>query len=170
MSPDYRTLSAQDRHCLRAGKSASVFAPDLKLAELQSLLSSSKLSVVGGPTEAGVYTLALEDSERQRRQRPRPPAWQRLGSVSPNRLAERASSRDELLPAHCFGSAATPGNAVNRLRRHIGGDDGALPSRIVSSSSPWRTTSACYRAVSAPRRADTTGCSATKRAVRLARP
>lgn len=61
-SPDYRTLSSQDTPQPSGGQIRAVFSPDLKLAELQSLLSGSKLSVVGGPTEAGVYTLALEEA------------------------------------------------------------------------------------------------------------
>jgi putative zinc finger protein len=61
VSPDYRTLSSQETP-LPGGQIRAVFSPDLKLAEFQGLLSSSKLSVVGGPTEAGVYTLALEDT------------------------------------------------------------------------------------------------------------
>src|SRR5262245_22162343 len=61
ISPDYRTLSSQETP-LPGGQIRAVFSPELKLAELQSLLLSSKLSVVGGPTEAGVYTLALEDT------------------------------------------------------------------------------------------------------------
>jgi hypothetical protein len=59
-SPDYRTLSTQQAPT-PDGQIRAVFSPDLRLAQLQSLLSGSKLSVVGGPTEAGVYTLALED-------------------------------------------------------------------------------------------------------------
>ena len=61
VSPDYRTLSTQEAP-LPGGQIRAVFSPDLRLAELQGLLSTSKLSVVGGPTEAGVYTLALEDT------------------------------------------------------------------------------------------------------------
>lgn len=62
VSPDYRTLSSQPA-ALPVGQIRAVFSPDLKLAQLQSLLSASKLSVVGGPTEAGVYTLALERAD-----------------------------------------------------------------------------------------------------------
>jgi hypothetical protein len=61
VAPAYRTLSSQDAS-LPAGQIRAVFSPDLTLAGLQGLLSSSKLSVVGGPTEAGVYTLALGDT------------------------------------------------------------------------------------------------------------
>jgi hypothetical protein len=60
-SADYRTLSSQEAP-LPAGQIRAVFSPDLRLGDLQSLLSTSKLSVVGGPTEAGVYTLALDDT------------------------------------------------------------------------------------------------------------
>lgn len=61
-APDYRTLSTQSAPSPRDGQIRAVFSPDLKLAELQGLLSSSKLSVVAGPTEAGVYTLTLDDA------------------------------------------------------------------------------------------------------------
>lgn len=62
VAPDYRTLSAQETP-LSGGQIRAVFSPDLKLAELQSLLSSSKLRIVGGPTEAGVYTLTLQNED-----------------------------------------------------------------------------------------------------------
>lgn len=62
VAPDYRTLSTQSAPSPRDGRIRAVFSPDLTLAELQGLLSSSKLSVVAGPTEAGVYTLTLEDA------------------------------------------------------------------------------------------------------------
>ena len=61
LSADYRTLSTPESP-LSTGQIRAVFSPDLKLRELQGLLSTSKLSVVGGPTEAGVYTLALDDT------------------------------------------------------------------------------------------------------------
>ena len=61
LSADYRTLSTPESP-LSAGQIRAVFSPDLKLRELQSLLATSKLSVVGGPTEAGVYTLSLDDT------------------------------------------------------------------------------------------------------------
>jgi anti-sigma factor RsiW len=59
---DYRTLSAPEAAPLSAGQIRAVFSPDLNLGELQGLLTTSKLSVVGGPTEAGVYTLAIDDA------------------------------------------------------------------------------------------------------------
>jgi hypothetical protein len=55
----YRTLSTPQT-TLSTGQIRAVFSPDLRLGDLQSLLSTSRLSIVGGPTEAGVYTLALD--------------------------------------------------------------------------------------------------------------
>jgi len=57
---DYRTLSTPAA-TLSGGQIRAVFAPDLALGNLQTLLSSARLSIVDGPTEAGVYTLALDD-------------------------------------------------------------------------------------------------------------
>jgi hypothetical protein len=58
---DYRTLSTPAA-ALSGGRIRAVFAPDLALGNLQTLLSTSRLSIVGGPTEAGVYTLTLDDA------------------------------------------------------------------------------------------------------------
>ena len=59
---DYRTLSSTPAAALSGGQIRAVFAPELALQSLQTLLSTAKLSIVGGPTEAGVYTLALDDA------------------------------------------------------------------------------------------------------------
>ncbi|MEJ1965357.1 MAG: zf-HC2 domain-containing protein [Gammaproteobacteria bacterium] len=59
---DYRTLSTPAA-ALPPGQIRAVFAPELELGNLQTLLSGSRLSIVDGPTEAGVYTLALDDSD-----------------------------------------------------------------------------------------------------------
>ena len=59
---DYRTLSSAPAAALSGGQIRAVFAPELALQSLQTLLSTAKLSIVGGPTEAGVYTLALDDA------------------------------------------------------------------------------------------------------------
>ena len=37
----------------------AVFAPTVTLSELQSLLDDAHLRIVSGPTEAGVYSLAM---------------------------------------------------------------------------------------------------------------
>jgi hypothetical protein len=54
---DYQTLSSPAPFA-GTGQIRTVFAPDLQLRDLQTLLASSELTIIGGPTEAGVYTLA----------------------------------------------------------------------------------------------------------------
>jgi hypothetical protein len=41
-----------------------VFNSEVTLRDLQSLLARLQLRIVDGPTEAGVYTLAIEDAHR----------------------------------------------------------------------------------------------------------
>lgn len=53
----YQTLSSPAPY-VDNGQIRAVFAPDLELHDLQMLLASSELTIVAGPTEAGVYTLA----------------------------------------------------------------------------------------------------------------
>ena len=57
-SPAYYTVTAaavpQAGAVIRA-----VFAPTVTLSELQSLLDDAHLRIVSGPTEAGVYSLAM---------------------------------------------------------------------------------------------------------------
>jgi hypothetical protein len=36
----------------------AVFSPQMSLGELQGILDEAQLSIVGGPSEAGVYSLA----------------------------------------------------------------------------------------------------------------
>ncbi len=40
----------------------AVFAPTVTLSELQELLDDAHLKIVSGPTEAGVYSLAMSGS------------------------------------------------------------------------------------------------------------
>jgi hypothetical protein len=54
---DYQTLSSPAPY-VESGQIRAVFSPDLSLHDLQMLLASSELTIVAGPTEAGVYTLA----------------------------------------------------------------------------------------------------------------
>ena len=66
-SAPYQTLTStapatpaiSDRAALRV-----VFAPTMTLADLQQLLRSHQLSAVAGPSEAGLYTLALPSTGR----------------------------------------------------------------------------------------------------------
>jgi anti-sigma factor RsiW len=56
--PEYTTLSAGGAQLAGAGHVRAVFAPGLTLAELSGVLAARQLTVVGGPSDAGVYTLA----------------------------------------------------------------------------------------------------------------
>jgi hypothetical protein len=59
----YRTVSsAAPRPAQEAIR--AVFAPDTTMARLQGLLESSQLRIVAGPTEAGVYSLALTGDQQ----------------------------------------------------------------------------------------------------------
>jgi hypothetical protein len=55
----YRTLTALPAATLNGARLRVVFAPDLKLNELERLLRSIDASISDGPTEAGVFTLTL---------------------------------------------------------------------------------------------------------------
>lgn len=59
---NYQTLSSPAPLAER-GQIRAVFAPDLQLQELQALLALSGLTIVAGPTEAGVYTLAPTNAQ-----------------------------------------------------------------------------------------------------------
>lgn len=80
-SSTYQTVSKaapqHPRTVIRA-----VFAPTVTLKELQGLLDDAGLSIVSGPTEAGVYSLAMNGSESA--------AWslQRLRAHDSVRFAE----------------------------------------------------------------------------------
>lgn len=56
-APVYRTLTAPETGASRASI-RMVPAPAMTLAELQQLLAQSRLQIVSGPSEAGVYSLA----------------------------------------------------------------------------------------------------------------
>ncbi|HWJ34290.1 MAG TPA: zf-HC2 domain-containing protein [Steroidobacteraceae bacterium] len=59
---DYYTVTTATPHpadeVIRA-----VFAPTITLSELQALLADTHLKIVAGPTEAGVYSLAMTSSQ-----------------------------------------------------------------------------------------------------------
>jgi anti-sigma factor RsiW len=57
VAPVYHTLSAPQEAAPRASIRA-VLAPSLTLGQLQTLLAQSQLQIVGGPSDAGVYSLA----------------------------------------------------------------------------------------------------------------
>lgn len=71
----YRTVSSESPRPAQESIRA-VFAAETTMARLQNLLDASQLKIVAGPSEAGVYSLALTGNQqvtsalRQLRQRP----------------------------------------------------------------------------------------------------
>lgn len=63
-APNYTTLSAVDS-VASTGQIRAVFTPATTLAELQSLCATLGVTVVAGPSDAGVYTLAIVDTSRE---------------------------------------------------------------------------------------------------------
>ena len=60
----YRTLSAPEA-AIQAATIRVVFAPDVTVAQVQSMLSAARLQVRAGPSEVGVWTLGpAGDSDR----------------------------------------------------------------------------------------------------------
>jgi hypothetical protein len=59
---DYYTVTSAPSQPAKAVIRA-VFAPTVTLSELQALLDDAHLSIVSGPTEAGVYSLAMTGSQ-----------------------------------------------------------------------------------------------------------
>ena len=61
-NPEFRTLTQSSElavgHYVRA-----VFSPELSAADLQALLDDLELAIVDGPTDRGVYTLAIKNSK-----------------------------------------------------------------------------------------------------------
>jgi len=62
----YQTLSSSSASP-SSGTIRAVFAPSLAISDLQRLLEKSRLQIVAGPTEAGVYTLAIAGPEDRSR-------------------------------------------------------------------------------------------------------
>jgi anti-sigma factor RsiW len=59
--PRYTTLSADASPAAGSEHIRAVFAPDVTLSALNELLSRTALSIIRGPSDAGVYTLAFTD-------------------------------------------------------------------------------------------------------------
>lgn len=57
LAPDYRTVTSNTPRP-RAEVVRAVFAANITLVDLQTLLDEAQLRIVAGPTEAGVYSLA----------------------------------------------------------------------------------------------------------------
>ena len=73
LAPRFATLSAAPPSMAGAPRIRAVFAPSMTVGDLKTLLGSVSASVVAGPSEAGVYTLALRD--------PQAPAGQSLARL-----------------------------------------------------------------------------------------
>lgn len=61
VAPRFVTLSSAAPDTAGLARVRAVFAPGMTVGELKSLLSSVRATVVAGPSDAGVYTLALAD-------------------------------------------------------------------------------------------------------------
>ena len=63
----YATLSSETSHFSGEAPLHAVFSATMTLADLRSLLAAQGLTIVRGPTEAGVYTLVSTDAHDSRR-------------------------------------------------------------------------------------------------------
>jgi anti-sigma factor RsiW len=64
--PRYVTMSSAPAPVASGSRIRVVFAPDMSLGALQSLLAQNALTIVRGPSEAGAYTLAFLDARATR--------------------------------------------------------------------------------------------------------
>jgi len=62
-APRFSTLSATPLHVEGAPRIRVVFAPNVTVGDLKTMLESVDAVVVNGPSEAGVYTLALASTQ-----------------------------------------------------------------------------------------------------------
>ncbi len=62
-APRFTTLSSPAQRWTGAAHVRVVFAPAMTVGEVQALLASIPATVAAGPSEAGVYTLALENKQ-----------------------------------------------------------------------------------------------------------
>jgi len=67
LSPDraseYRTASAPPAQPDRDGQIRAVFSPNVTVEELTRIVSETRLTIVGGPSDSGVYTLAVQQGQ-----------------------------------------------------------------------------------------------------------
>jgi hypothetical protein len=64
--PDYRTATAGRPTPGGVGQIRAVFSPSVTVDELSQIVGSSRLKIVDGPSDAGVYTLALQSGQAMR--------------------------------------------------------------------------------------------------------
>jgi anti-sigma factor RsiW len=60
--PRYATLSAEAQPPSAGEHIRAVFSPDVTIGALDALLASNALTIIRGPSDAGVYTLAFADA------------------------------------------------------------------------------------------------------------
>jgi anti-sigma factor RsiW len=60
--PRYATLSADAQPVAAGEHIRAVFAPDVTLGALNAMLARNALTIISGPSDAGVYTLAFTDA------------------------------------------------------------------------------------------------------------
>jgi hypothetical protein len=61
----FRTVTSPPAQPLRAGQIRAVFAPNLTVEELTSIASETRLTIVDGPSDSGVYTLDVQPGTGQ---------------------------------------------------------------------------------------------------------
>jgi hypothetical protein len=61
----FRTVTSPPAQPLRAGQIRAVFAPNLTVDELTRIASETRLTIVDGPSESGVYTLDVQPGAGQ---------------------------------------------------------------------------------------------------------
>ena len=60
---EYRTAAAPPAQPDRDGQIRAVFSPSVTVEELTRIVSETRLTIVGGPSDSGVYTLAVQPGQ-----------------------------------------------------------------------------------------------------------
>jgi hypothetical protein len=62
---EYRTVTSPPAQPLHAGQIRAVFAPNVTIEELTRIVSETRLTIVDGPSDSGVYTLDVQPGSGQ---------------------------------------------------------------------------------------------------------
>jgi hypothetical protein len=60
---EYRTATAPPAEPDRDGQIRAVFSPNVTVDELTRIVSETRLTIVSGPSDSGVYTLAVQPGQ-----------------------------------------------------------------------------------------------------------
>ena len=60
LPPAYQTVTTPPAHADQEGQIRAVFSPTVTIEELTGIVSATRLTIVDGPSESGVYTLSLQ--------------------------------------------------------------------------------------------------------------